>query len=416
MSKRPADEGAVSKGAKSTKARLFSLPSPTPSSINDTISASDRAGLSLLCCLPDGLLRQAVLPFLKVEEIVQLDSATCICVPVDRARLLSELAGTVLDGGCSTGAFNLHRASMAWLLRRRVAVRSATIDKCCSNAGIDSCVERFGAEAVSVVLAPLESLDVLRGEIIEKILRHCKNLRSFQHYGAGGEEAGEEAGEESCRSALAAMAEYCTGLHTLVVYFTRYFNNPPFFIESVMEVAQSNPGLTVLDMRMSTCNITEAQMVALWQQCRGLTEVGFPRETTFAAASASLPRSGYTAPAQVQGRDRGCTGHAGKASAGAYESYCLSLPSTYRCSDPGSGAELCRNEEFESGWVRGRHRGVHGLARTQLQRLKVAEGNRAPEANGAADDRRVRRVGQSTAASMPAADVFPGWEVQLAAG
>jgi F-box/leucine-rich repeat protein 2/20 len=55
-----------------------------------------------------------------------------------------------------------------------------------------------------------------------------------------------------------------------------------------MAVAQSNPGLTALNMCMSTCDINEEDIVALSQQYRGLTEVGFPRETTFAAASAAI--------------------------------------------------------------------------------------------------------------------------------
>ncbi|KAJ1411210.1 hypothetical protein B484DRAFT_455657 [Ochromonadaceae sp. CCMP2298] len=249
------------------------------SAVRGSSASGDRAGLSLLCCLPDGLLRQKLLPFLKVEELVQLDSATCICVPAQRARLLSELAGTVLGVVGGAGSFHLHSASLGWLLRRRVGVRSAAFSDVYGDSAIGRCVENFGVEIARVVLDPLEYLEVFStGAIFDKMLQHCKNLRSFEHRGG----PWPERGEESCRSALAAVAKHCTGLQSLVV------NNPPVSLAVVMEVAQSNPGLTVLNMTCATCTITEAEMVALSQQCRGLTEVGFPLDTTFAAASAAI--------------------------------------------------------------------------------------------------------------------------------
>jgi hypothetical protein len=77
MAKRPADLMVEIEGAKSPHAKLSrsansiaATSSPTPSATINTIPSRDRAGLSLLCALPDGLLRQAVLPFLEVQEIV----------------------------------------------------------------------------------------------------------------------------------------------------------------------------------------------------------------------------------------------------------------------------------------------------------------------------------------------------------
>jgi hypothetical protein len=235
-------------------------------------SFGDRSGLSLLCCLPDGLLRQAVLPFLKVEELVQLDSATFICVPAQRARLLLELAGTVLDETRDQLEFKLTSASLAWLLRRRVGVRQASVHGDC-----DMCVQIVGVEVARVVLAHFESLVLRVVGTVGKLLRHCKNLRCLRMYAGSGHNV-----EETCRNALEAVAVHCTGLQTLSV------SRAPVSFASILRVAQGCPGLTVLQLHGADCTITEAQMTALSQHCAGLTELGLPTGATFSAASVAI--------------------------------------------------------------------------------------------------------------------------------
>jgi hypothetical protein len=164
------------------------------------------AGGSLALGLPDGLLRQPVLPFLAVEEVVRLQSAVCICEPQDRARLLSQISGAEVVGSRD---FILSEASVAWLLRTRVGVRNAAVYW---SKGCGRCLENFGAVMAGDVLGHLVALRVMGDYPVSKLFQYCGKLRSLDLSFLPDDWAGKDT--------LHAVATHCTGLLALDLSYT----------------------------------------------------------------------------------------------------------------------------------------------------------------------------------------------------
>jgi len=226
------------------------------------------AGGSLALGLPDGLLRQAVLPFLAVEEVVRLQSAVCICEPQDKARLLSQISGAVLEGSLD---FILSDASVAWLLRTRVGVRNASVYW---SKGCGRCLENFGAAIAGDVLGHLVALRVVDEYPVSKLFQYCSKLRSLDLSKQHSDWAGKDTPH--------AVATHCTGLLALDLSYT------PASSAWVIPLAQrcSLTSLRLHDIEIS--DFTDESIARLSEHCPDLVELALPLRADFTHASAGI--------------------------------------------------------------------------------------------------------------------------------
>ncbi|KAJ1407807.1 hypothetical protein B484DRAFT_456483 [Ochromonadaceae sp. CCMP2298] len=232
------------------------------------LGGSDRAGGSLTFGLPDGLLRQAVLPFLAVEEAVRLHSAVCICEPQDRARLLCQISGAVLEGSLD---FILSDASVAWMLRTRVGVRKAAVYW---SEDCDRCLESVGAEMAGDVLGHLEALRVVGDYPVSKLFQYCSKIRSLDL----SKQLPDWAGKET----LQAVATHCTGLLALDLSYTHV--SCAWVVPLVQRCS-----LTALRLYSDELSdFTDESIVRLLEHCADLVELALPPRAGFTLASARV--------------------------------------------------------------------------------------------------------------------------------
>jgi len=210
--------------------------------------------------LPDDMLKQELLPFLRVQDIINLDNA-CMSHKY-RPQLLDKISGVILLGDKDK---SINASLFKWLGMRRIYLINMLMlesDFYLTPSSIDNdYVDHFRYTQHLILIGDDFYDPQVTDHTLKSIAEHCTNLQSLSL---------------SCCSeitdiGLIAISENCHNLHSLKIEKCSQITNT-----SIISVSAHCSGLQSL--HLNDCDdITDASIISISTHCTGLQSLHLER-------------------------------------------------------------------------------------------------------------------------------------------
>ena len=207
--------------------------------------------------LPDDIFRQELLPYLTVQDIVNLDNACMI--HKYRSQLMGKMSGVILLGDKEK---SMKASLFKWLGMRRIYLINILIEKSHYSLTLSSIendyMNQFRYTQHVVMRGPIRNIFDISRDItdhtLQSIAEHCTGLQSLSL--------------SCCRyitdSGLITISIHCTGLLSLNLHCCRQITDASI-------ISMSTHCIGLLSLNLWDCSqITDASIISISTHCTGL--------------------------------------------------------------------------------------------------------------------------------------------------